>query len=134
MQPNTITLSVDKLNDAVAPVSEDYERFEEFLNRSVYVGANHSPAARDTITLYRTFPTKNGNFNGVQKSAIKLSEDVSVVGVDSATTLTAPMIMEISFSFPVGVSAADQLAFRQRGLSTIDLDSVVTPLNNQLMV
>lgn len=133
MQPNTINLDVDYLNDANT-TAEVYERFEEFQNRSVYIGANHTPASRDTISLYRSFPTKNGNFNGTQKTAVKLSLDCSVPGVDAETTLSAPAIVDISFSFPVGVSAADQLKIRQRAIAMVDLDAVMTPLNNQCMV
>lgn len=133
MQPNTVTLNVDYLNDANT-TAEAYERFEEFQNRSVYIGANHAPDARDTISLYRSFATKSGNFNGVSKTAVKLSQDHTVDGVDGVSTLTAPLIIDISFSIPVGVSAADVLKARQRAIAVLDLDSLMTPLNTQLMV
>lgn len=133
MQPNTINLDVDYLNNA-STTAEAYERFEEFQNRSIYIGANHSPALRDTISMYRSFPTKNGNFNGTQKTAVKLTLDVSVPGVDSETTLIAPAIVEVSFSVPVGVTQAEILKIRQRAIALLDLDTVMDPLNYQLMV
>ncbi len=133
MQANTITLQVDVLNNATL-VAEPFERFEEFQNRSVYIGANHTPEARDTISLYRTFPKKSGNFKGVAKTAVKLSRDVQVTGVDGVSDLTAPFIIDISFSVPVGVSAADVLKYRQTAIAMLDLDSVMDALNNQQMV
>jgi hypothetical protein len=134
MQPNTISLDVDTLNDTAAVVTEVYTRFEEYLNRSKYIGENHSLASRDELTLYRTFPKQAGNFKGVGKSAVKFAVDITVPGVDASTTLTSPIIMEISFSVPVGALPADVLLARQRGLALLDLDSVMAPLNDGLMV
>jgi hypothetical protein len=134
MQPNDFTLSVDEENDDTGLVDQDYTRHEEYLNRSIYIGENHSLSARDTISFYRTPPKPNGNFKGVGKSAFKLSEDFTVVGVDSETTLTSPAIMEVSFSIPVGLTPAQTLAFRQRGLSLLDDDALVAALIDQLTV
>lgn len=133
MQANTLALSVDSLNNGTTTV-EQYERYEEHLNRSLYIGANHRPDARDTIGLYRTFPTKSGNFKGVQKSSIKLTQDFQVPGADGVSTLTAPAIIEINFSFPVGMPVADMLKCRQRAIAIQDNDTVCDGLNVQLMV
>lgn len=133
MQPDEITLSVDELNNATL-VDETLSRFEENLNRSVYVGENHTVVTKDTLTFYRTFPKQNGNFRGVAKTSCKFSRDMAVAGVDSLTTISAPIIIEISFSIPVGVSAADVLLHRQRAIALLDQDAVMTPLNGQLMI
>lgn len=133
MQANTLTLNVDPANDDTI-VAEAYERFEEFQNRSVYIGANHAPELRDTISLYRSFPTKSGNFKGVQKTSVKLSKDVQVAGVDGVATLTAPVIIEVSFSVPVGTPAATILQDRQRAVALLDDDTIMNALNIQLMV
>jgi len=133
MQPNSITLPVDYLNNGTT-TDETYTRFEEYQNRSVYIGENHSPDMRDTISLYRSFPTKNGNFKGVAKTSVKLSVDHTVPGVDGVAQLSAPIIWELSASIPVGVSVEDALKSRQRALAVLDLDAVMTPLNSQLMV
>lgn len=134
MQPDEITLSVDEENDGVGPVDHVYTRYEEFQNRSVYVGANHALDNKDTLTLYRTPPKPNGNFKGVAKTAYKFSKDYEVTGVDGVSTLVSPVIVEVSFSIPVGVSAANVLLERQRALALLDLDAVMTPLNVQQMV
>lgn len=134
MLSDEITLSVDAENDGVGPVSEVYTRFEENLNRSIYIGSDHELTDRNTLTFYRTQPKVAGNFRGVAKTSFKFSKDFSVTGVDGVATITAPVIVEVSFSIPVGVSAADQLHIRQRVLALLDLDAVMLPLNNQLMI
>lgn len=134
MQPNEITLSVDEENDGVGPVNHVFTRFEEYQNRSVYIGANHTMSAKDTLGLYRTFPKPSGNFKGVAKTAFKFSKDVSVTGVDGVASLTAPIIVDVSFSIPVGATHAQILVARQRALALLDLDTLMTPLNEQMMV
>ena len=133
MQPNSITLAVDTGNTGTTTDLE-LERFEEFQNRTVYVSDQHTVGARESMTLYRTFPKASGNFRGTQKSCVKFTLDVVVSGVDGTTELTAPIIMECTFSIPVGATTADVLEMRQRIVALTDLDSVMNPLNNQLMI
>jgi hypothetical protein len=133
MLNDTITLSVDELNDT-NEVDHAFSRFEEFQNRSVYTGENHQLSAQDKMTFYRTFPKQSGNFAGTAKSACKFSKDYPVTGVDGLATLTSPMIIEVSFSVPVGITVADQLIGRQRVIALLDDDAVMVPLMNQLMV
>jgi len=133
MQDNQLSLNVDPANDATI-VAETYSRFQQFENRSVYIGSTHVPEARDMVALYRTFPTKSGNFKGVSKSAVKITEDVEVAGVDSATTLTAPIIIDISFSVPVGTPNAELVNARQRAIALLDDDTLMDSINVQLMV
>lgn len=134
MQPGEITIPVDELNDATIVVDNIYTRFEEFANRSVYVGLNHQLDFRDTIALYRTFPKANANFKGVAKSAVKFTKDFTVAGVDGTTSVTAPLIVDVNFSIPVGLTVAQLIVVRQRVLALLDNDLIMTPLNAQLMV
>jgi hypothetical protein len=136
MQSNEITLVVDELNDGdtTADSTEVWTRFEEYQNRSTYIRADHSLDARRTLSLYRSFPKVNGNFKGVSKTSLKFTTDTSVDGVDGVTSLTAPIIVEVNFSIPVGATAAEVLIVRQRALALLDLDAVMDPLNNQLMI
>lgn len=134
MQTDQITLSVDEQNDGVGPVNHVFTRFEEYQNRSVYIGDSHSMAAKDTLGLYRTFPKPSGNFKGVAKTAVKFSKDVLVTGADGVSQLTAPIIVDISFAIPVGATHGDILVARQRALALLDLDAIMDPLNEQLMV
>lgn len=134
MQVDQLSLSVDVENDGVGPVTEVYSRFETLPNRTRYIGGDHTPGARNEIGLYRSFPTKSGNFKGVGKTSVKFTQDVSVPGVDSTTEVTAPVILEVSFSVPVGVAGADIKHYRQRLLALLDNDDVMDKLNIQLMV
>lgn len=134
MQPNAVTLSVDEQNDGVGPVDHVYSRFEEYLNRAVYIHSSHAIDARDTLALYRTFPKASGNFKGVAKTAFKFSKDLVVTGVDGVSQLSAPLIVDVSFSIPVGAATEQILIARQRALALLDLDAIMTPLNEQLMV
>lgn len=133
MQPNVISIDVDYLNNGTT-TNEEFNRYEEYLNRSVYIGSGHTPDSRNTLAMYRTFPTKSGNFKGVSKSSVKLTLDHSVAGADGVSTLTSPVIIEMNFSVPVGVTAAQLKKCRQRALALLDLDAVCEPLNIQLMV
>jgi len=133
MQADVITLAVDELNDTNT-VNHVYSRFEEYQNRSVYTHSAHTLESKDTLSLYRTFPKSSGNFKGMAKSAIKFSQDVEVTGVDGITTLTSPIIVEVSFSIPVGATVAEQLIARQRAIAMLDDDTIMVKLNNQLMV
>jgi hypothetical protein len=59
---------------------------------------------------------------------------LQVAGVDSSTTLTAPIILDLSFSVPIGATIADVKHLRQRLMALIDNDSFMDALNVQLMV
>lgn len=133
MQANTITLAVDVLNDSNT-VNHVFSRFDEYQNRTVYTEAGHQLTLRDTLSFYRTFPKASGNFKGTAKTTLKFSKDYAVTGVDGVASLIAPLIVEVSFSVPVGVIAADQLIGRQRAIAILDDDAVMVALMNQLNI
>jgi len=136
MQDNTITLDVNTDNDdgTTATVESIFTRFEEYLNRSVYIHTDHSLAMRNMLGLYRTIPKASGNFRGTAKSAVKVTKDFSVAGVDAATTNVAPSLAEANFSFPVGMTPAQTLEQRMCLAAMILFDTVMVPLTDQLMV
>lgn len=136
MQPDTFTLAVNDDNDdgTTAAVDQVYNRFDEYQNRSVYIDENHTLALRNTITLYRSLPKTSGNFRGVAKTAIKLTEDVEVDGVDSTTTNVAPGLIDVSFSIPVGATPAFALELRMRAVALLLDDTIMIPLVDQCMV
>jgi hypothetical protein len=133
MQPNQIVLAVDEANDTVL-VNHTFDRFDEYQNRTVYASDVSSLSAKDQLTFYRTFPKSNGNFKGVAKSALKFSWDQVVDGVDGVSQLTSPIIMEISFSIPVGSSDEAVLLMRQRGIAILDDDTIMDKLNLQQQI
>lgn len=133
MLSGTITLNVDLLNNGTQ-TAQAFARAEEFQNRSVYEGPSHSLISKDTLTFYRTRPTKSGNFNGTAKSAMKFSTDTTVPAVNTADTIVAPMIGEVSFSLPVGCTAAQAKALRQRLVALLDDDVVMSQLTELLHI
>jgi hypothetical protein len=133
MLDNTITLAVDEENDD-STTNHVYSRYEEYQNRSLYIGASHALDDRDMIGFYRTNPKASGNFKGVAKSAVKLTKDITVDGVDGVASLTSPIIIEIGFSVPVGATSAERILARQTMLAALDDDTLMEKLNAQLMV
>jgi hypothetical protein len=133
MQNNTIILAVDALNNGT-PADQSFTRNEEYIGRTVYIGENHTLSARDTMTLYRSQPSVSGNFRGTAKTSVKFSSDTIVPGVDSSTTLTVPLIGEVSFSIPVGASSADVKELRQQIVAILDDDTIMDQLNLQLSI
>lgn len=127
MLPDTITLNVDEANNSVN-VSTTWTRVDFFNTRSVYNAAGHSVVERDLLNFYRTAPTKSGNYNGVAKCALKITDDVSVPGVDTTTTVVAPLIGEVAFSVPVGSTAVQQKKLRQRIIALLDDEATMAKL------
>jgi len=133
MQANVITLAVDEQNDSNT-VDHVYTRADYFQNRSLYVSGDHTLEARDTLGFYRTQPKQNGNFKGTAKCSLKISTDKLVDGVDGFSQLTSPIIGEVSFSVPVGVTSADKMIARQLLIAILDDDTVMEALMDQQLV
>lgn len=126
MQPNTITLPVDPANNSTV-VDELFTRHEEQINRTTYRGPDHTVAVNNMMQLYRTPPKRSGNYLGTAKESIKFSKTVTVLDA-AGQDIPAMLIGEVSFSVPVGVSAAIQKALRQRIIAGLDMDVVMDPL------
>lgn len=132
-QPSTITLAVDTHNNGTTSNLE-YSHFENLGNRSIYNSERHDLVMRDTLGLYRTFPKPTETFRGVGRSAVKFTSDITVPGRDGISSIVSPLIVEISFSAPVGATEAQIIEIRQRAMALLDSDSVMTPLNLSLMI
>jgi hypothetical protein len=133
MLDNTITLAVDELNTD-STTDHEYSRYDEYQNRSVYNGPDNTLSSREILGFYRTTPSKSGNFKGVAKSSIKFTKDIEVEGVDSTTSVTAPMIVTISFSMPIGATSAEVVEERQKAIALLDDDTLMDRLNNDLEI
>lgn len=122
---STLNVQIDKENDgsAIAVVLTELDRSAD---RSRYKFPSHSLISRDQVEFMRTFNKKSGNFNGVARSSVKLTRDVTVPGVDVTTSVTAPQIAQISFSNPVGTTPAQDLELAMR-LVGIIIDNVIRP-------
>jgi len=130
MLDNTITLPVDVAGNGTF-VDKVYTRDEEYLNRAVYTGPGHTLSLRNTLSTYRTKPKKSGNFNGVGKAEFKFTQDYVVPGVDLSTSLVAATLIDVSTSFPVGISAANAMDMRQRAIAFLD-HQIAIALTEQL--
>lgn len=133
MLSNTISVSYDALGDAQS-VEKTYTRYDEYQNRTVYVGENHSPIDKDTLTFYRSFPKQVGNYKGVAKTSFKISKDVEVPGVDGLATFSSPVIIEVTFSVPLGVTDAEALRLRHLASSILSSDSLMVSVTKQLQI
>lgn len=136
MLDNTITLDVDHDNDGgtTPDQTKTYTRYDEYQNRSEYISSTHTLGLRDKLGFYRTQPKVSGNFRGTAKSSVKFTQDYSVDGVDATTTVIVPGILEVSFSLPVGVTAAQSLELRMRAVALLMDDAIMVPVTDQLMV
>jgi hypothetical protein len=135
-QPTTFTLDVNEDNDdgTTAAVTYTFTRSNTFENRVEYIESQSSLSMRDKIGLYRTMQKQNGNFRGVARTAVKITKDYEVPGVDAETTIVSPGVIDIGFNFPVGLTAAQTLALRMRACAMIMEDTIMVPLTDQLIV
>lgn len=133
MLDNTVTMAVDHDHDGT-PTDEVFSRYDEFNNRTIYIGADHSLETRNLMTVTRNFPTVSGNFKGVAKSSVKFTQDIEVNGVDSTTTIVAPDIASINFSLPVGFTAAEALHLRERMIAALNNQDFITRLTESLEI
>lgn len=131
MLDNILTLPVDLLNNGTLS-NQAFRRFDEYQNRTVYIGPSHTLDFKDTMTLYRTPPKPSGNFRGTAKTSIKFSKDSIILGRDGVDVI-APEIGEINFSLPVGTTSANALILRQRMIAALD-HAFAVALTEQLEV
>lgn len=121
MLDNVITIQHDL---DTTPVDNSYRRYQEHMDRTIYISGDHTIDSRDILTVRREMPTRTGNFRGMAKPSFKFTKDISVAGYDQSTTITSPLIGNVSFSVPVGAAAVeiDQL-----------LDHIVSGLQNSAL-
>jgi len=128
MQPDTITIVTDVLNNGTTE-NHVFTRVREEGLKSTYHGPAHSTSANNKLALAVNDPKPSGIYPGTQKSSFKRTLDVTVVGTDGAN-VKMPAIVEVSTSFPVGMTAASQLVLRQECLNLLDQDAIMVPLQN----
>lgn len=132
MQANEITLSVDVANSGTT-VNHVFTRHSEEPSKTTYRGPDDSLLVRNTLAFYRTAPKRSGNYLGSAKSGVKFTQDVSVTQLDGTTT-KAPLIVEVSFSVPVGATTAQTKEIRQRALAILDREDVIAKLMDNLEI
>lgn len=133
MLDTQLTLPVDVLNNGTL-VNKIYNRYESIPNRTVYTGPGHTLLKKDTITFYKTSPKRAGNFNGVARTAIKVTQDETIPGYDATTSISSPLIFDLSFGIPVGVTTPTIKEVRQRVIAILDNDALMARLMEGLEV
>lgn len=127
------TLSFTYLGEE-GSVTKDFTRYDEYQNRTVYIGQNHTLTSRNTLSFYRSFPKQQGNFKGVGKTTFKISEDIVVPGNDGVTEITSPAIIEVNFSLPLGITDVQVENLRLLVASILTDESLMVSLNKQLQI
>lgn len=69
-----------------------------------YSGSTHTPAAKDQLTMSRTYPKPTKDFQGVAKPYFR---QVKTVVVNATTGEKQDLIVYIGGSVPVGTPSAD---------------------------
>lgn len=69
-----------------------------------YVGPGHTMSVSDDVVLGRVAPKPTPTFSGVARSSAKLTRTLTLTG---SLTPTAPAIIALSSSIPVGAASAD---------------------------
>lgn len=127
-QEKQITLQVDVANDSNL-VATVFDHIRTEGDRSLYIcDGSHSDADRDILEFSRIDPKPGGNSFGTRKSFVKFTQDDAVPAKDGINQNTLPVIGEVKFSVPVGVTAATKLALRQRIIALLDDDAVMDAL------
>lgn len=132
MQDNTITLAVDVANNATL-VDKAFVRYLEEPSKTTYRGPGDTLVERNQMVFFRTPPKRTGNYLGSAKSGVKFTRDVTVAQADGNDT-KAPLIVEVSFSLPVGTTAAVSKEMRQTALAILDREDVIGKLVDNLEV
>jgi hypothetical protein len=133
MQANTLTLAVDTANNGTT-TDQVYTRFREVENKSVYNGPDGSVSNRQELAFLRKDPKRSGNSQGVSSAEVRLTEEVSVAGVEDSSTVSHLLTGSVSFRIPVGVSSADLLEFRQKIIAVLDDDVIAGALMDNLEI
>lgn len=73
-------------------------------NSALYYSSAHSATNKDDFRIARVAPKATSTFSGVNRQSFKLTRTHTLSG---ALTSTGESITEMSFSLPVGISAAN---------------------------
>lgn len=129
-QPATITLAVDNANNGTL-VNQEFRSYDRTSTKSTYESATSTVVARDQLAFYRTPAKRNGIFLGSTKTTAKFTTDVSVQNAEGTGEVKVPLIVELNFSVPVGVTPSQTEQARQRALALLDRTDLMSPLNDR---
>lgn len=108
MLDQTITLTTDV---GAGDVSKVFDRYTVETDRSEYKEQDATLIAKDAVGFYRTQPKRSGTFLGTAKCQMKFTKSFSILDSEGNTT-SAPLILNIQCSVPVGITPADTKLMR----------------------
>jgi hypothetical protein len=97
-------------------------------NDASYAGPDKTVTDKDDIRLVRSAPKPTATFSGVAKVSAKLTRTLALTG---ALTPKGDIIMEISFSTPVGAVDADLTEILADGAAFLAATSAANLLKKQ---
>lgn len=103
-------------------ITVDVRRFEENLNRTVYIFPDHTQRAPHTLTLYRTMAKRQGIDLGRDKRAVKITVPQVVKNGDEIDVLRS-IIAELTLSLPVGAESKTIQSVREELVAFIVSDA-----------
>lgn len=134
MQPDQISINVDVANDDNI-VQQTYNRVTSpGTSTSLYRMEGSDLVNKDELRFTGSLPKRNGNFQGVIRSGVRLSKDQEVPGVDTTTSIDSLVVMALDCSIPVGTPTATIVELRQRMHALIDSDAIMQPLNELAVI
>jgi hypothetical protein len=126
-QPNEIALIVDPLNNGTTE-TQTYSNQSRAEGSSLYRLVGSDLKNRDELRFAATLPKRSGNFPGVLRTEVRLTQSVEVEGVETSTTVSGTATLSLQASIPLGMTEADVKLLRQRMIALLDEDSVVSDL------
>lgn len=80
------------------------------------------------MQMYRAFPKRSGASRGTARVWVKFTTDVEVLNASGDGNIVLPLIGEVSFAIPEGVTPAQTLELRQTMLALLDRDDLMARL------
>ena len=121
MQANTIAYTYNHDNDGgtTAELAVLLTRFREESEKTTYVTAAHSDTVmQDTFAFYRTPAKRSGDSFGVERTATKRTKTHTVVNA-AGLSVKVPVVVDLGFSIPVGLTVAQKTAIVMEHLGFI---------------
>lgn len=131
-QGETLSLPVDRLNDG-NPAAEAWSRYDFGGNSSTYHGPNHTFSEQEALKFTRNSPTPSGTYPGTRRSTMKLTRGLPNTDLEG-NSVVHNAIIDITFSFPIGISETEMVKVRQVLVAAMDSDTIMDDLNGNLEV
>lgn len=112
MQANTIAYTFDHDNDGgtTPAIAVLLTRHTEEVDKTTYITAAHmDTVAQDTFAFYRTLAKRSGDSFGVERTATKRTKTHVVVNA-AGLDVKVPVVVDLGFSIPVGLTVAQKTA------------------------